>query len=150
LRENLIKKLAHIKLGERAYQLEKDHGRQRLVERLIRKTQDGTLGQATGNEEPDIAKDDMSVLVGDTKNITHHHYPPPAPSVPVQPEPAKDSVSTMGKWALAGWLLAAVLGGGTLAAFMMRGNSTTQSPAASSDDSNAKYGLKLYKNGGKE
>jgi hypothetical protein len=149
LRENLIKKAAYLKLGERAYQLEKDQGRQRLVERLVRKTQDGTLGKATDDKEPDIAKDDMSVQVGDTENVTHHHHyapPEPAQQEPAKPEPTKDSTSAMGKWALAGGLLAAGLGGGALATAMMRGNDTTP-PAVSLDDSNTRYGLKLYQNG---
>jgi hypothetical protein len=135
LRENVLKKWAYLKLGERGFQLAKDQSRQSLVERLVKKSQDGTIGQKDGdNPSGPMSDEDMAVSVGDQFE-THHHYPPPQ-----QPAKEKDDGSALSKWALAAGLLATGLGGGALAMSMLKGDN----PPAVSDDTNTKYGLKLY------
>jgi hypothetical protein len=52
--------------------------RGRLVERLVKKTQDGTIGQP-GPDKPQEA--DMGVRVG-SDDVTHNHYEVAAPAAP--------------------------------------------------------------------
>ena len=54
------------KLADNALQIAKDARRQQVVERLIRKTQDGTLGSETADWSLD---DDMGVQVGDNMTV---------------------------------------------------------------------------------
>lgn len=138
LRENVLKKLAYIKLGERGYQMVKDQGRQRLVERLVKKTQDGTLGKVTEEDKLSNATDgeDMSFKLGDSFE-THHHYT----QQQQQPAATSNGNSSLAKWALAAGLLASGLGGGALAASLLK--SPPSSPPASAD-SDTRYGLKVY------
>lgn len=63
-----------VKIADQALQVAKDQNRQQIVSRLIRKTQDGTLGKQTV-EPGDEEGADMGVHVGDVI----HQPPPPSP-----------------------------------------------------------------------
>ena len=70
-KEKIVRGWMGTRLAHEALQVQKDARRQTIVERLIRKTQDGTLGQKDAHAEVEP----MGVHVGD---ITNHHYPPAA------------------------------------------------------------------------
>ena len=124
LRENLMRKWAGLKLADYGLQLEKDGRRQQIVERLIRKTQDGTLGRPTNEPWPD---EEMAVSVGDTTN--HHYHTPPRGN-------------SLGKLAIAAGLLAT----GVAVPFVLNALRDPP-PAVSTDDrpdSDTQYGLRLF------
>ena len=135
LRENLIKKWGRLKLGDYALQVEKDGRRQQIVERLIRKTQDGTLGKPTTEADDNAAwpESDMAINLGDTTTNVYH-----------QPPQASDGNRgrAFGKAALLVGLLAAGLGGGALAATLL-GGKETPARAVTDTDTNTQYGLRL-------
>jgi len=84
--EKLKKNWANTRLAHEGLALERMQRQGALVERLVRKTQDGTLGQST--DEPEDEVDEMGVAIG---NEIHYHYGPsesPAPS-PQAPTPSK-------------------------------------------------------------
>ena len=67
--EKLKKNWAGVRLGHEAVMLEKIQQEAALTRRLVRKTQDGTLGKAS--DEPEDAEADMGVAIG---NEVHYHY----------------------------------------------------------------------------
>jgi len=76
-REQLAKRWWELKLADFGMQIEKDGRRQLIIERLIKKTQDGTLGKITEESMDAILKDDpMGVHIGDHQHV---YLPPQIP-----------------------------------------------------------------------
>lgn len=121
------------KVADYALQIDKDDRRQRILERLAKKTQDGTLGEATA--EPSDAGDDMGVAVGN--EIHHHHQQPKA-------EPA----STVAKTLATAGLAAAGLGAGISAPILAYNLTRPDKPAQADTafvDTDTQYGLRVYR-----
>jgi hypothetical protein len=113
-KEKIARQWWGLKMLDTEVQIAKDQSRQKLVERLVRKTQDGTLGQLDDGEGEDKEDDDemaTSFQVGDN-NTHHHHHPAPAPApepkLPGEPSPPKNGLlkKTL-LWMLTGGALAA-------------------------------------------
>lgn len=64
-----------LKEADKAMQVAKDQRRQLVLERLMKKQQDGTIGKPTNEPWPDW--EDMNVANDTTTNNVHHHYPSP-------------------------------------------------------------------------
>lgn len=112
------------KIADDALQVEKDRRRQLIVERLIKKTQDGTLGKHTDDPFPD---DDMAVNVG---HQYHWHN--------------QRSGAGLGKL-LGGLAIAAGLVGGPLATYLLMKASELPQVVAPSEDTVTDYQLRLGK-----
>ncbi|MHC4180494.1 MAG: hypothetical protein ACYSWU_23575 [Planctomycetota bacterium] len=95
-RERLKKNWINTRLAHEAAVLEKLQAEGAMVRRLVRKTQDGTLGQATSEPED---TGDMGVEVGN--ETTHNHY---------YAKPA--ATSSLAKAAMAAALLGSGVGAG--------------------------------------
>ena len=99
------------RLAWECQQVEKDQRRQAIVERLMRKTQDGTLGRPEPQPEE---IEPMGVHIGDA-NVSHYH-PAPTPTVEA-PKPVAELAAAAGStWLKRGLLAAALLGSGGLGA----------------------------------
>ncbi|MFH1184690.1 MAG: hypothetical protein V1755_06580 [Chloroflexota bacterium] len=87
-RGELKQNWANVRLAHEAMMLDKLQHDGRLIRRLARKTQDGTLGQATAEPE-DAEGDEMGVSIG---NTIYYGQPNPVPTTspppPVTPAPA--------------------------------------------------------------
>jgi len=69
-REHLAKRWWECKLADFGLQIEKDGRRQLMVERLVKKIQDGTLGKVTEESMDVVLKDDpMGVHIGDHQHV---------------------------------------------------------------------------------
>jgi len=100
-----------MRLAWECQQVEKDQRRQAIVERLMRKTQDGTLGRPEPQPEE---IEPMGVHIGDA-NVSHYH-PAPTPTVEA-PKPVAELAAAAGStWLKRGLLAAALLGSGGLGA----------------------------------
>jgi hypothetical protein len=110
-----------IKLGHQAAALDGIAKQGRLVRRLVRKTQDGTLGQATSEPEDLPEDDDMGVRVGDEINY-HLHQP--------QSAPASGGLASAARTALLVGLGAAAGAGPLVAWNALRPAATPPTPAA--------------------
>lgn len=114
----------------------------RLVRRLVRKTQDGTVGSAT--EEPeDTGEEDMNVNVGDTY-ITNTQ-PAPAGGVNTQPSGAASGLGRIAGPLLLTGLLGTGLGGvgaGLLMNYLMSRPPAT-APVEPGTDADTNYNLLL-------
>ena len=95
-RENIAKKWMQLKIAERAEGLSGIMRQRDSVHRLVRKQQDGTLGQPDTGSEHMPEDDDTSVQVGDP---TYNHYHGATPG----PLPSRGRLSDLA--------LAAILGG---------------------------------------
>ncbi|WP_436716577.1 hypothetical protein U8335_03955 [Roseiconus lacunae] len=139
------------KVADNMLQIDKDDRRQRLTERLIKKTQDGTLGKPT--TEP-MDGDDMGVSVG---NEINYHYSQPAAQP--APAPAASPATSIAKTVAAAGLALAGLGTGTalpIAAYNLtkpaadavveRIETPRPDPApAPTIDTDTRYGLQIYR-----
>ena len=109
-REQLHKQWWQVKVADQALQVEKDRRRQLFNERLIKKTQDGTLSCPT--DEPgidDALRDDpMGIKIGDT-----YMLPTPAPRAIAIPIPPPVSGLTIAD-RLFPWLIAGAIGAGAM------------------------------------
>lgn len=130
-KERLAELWYQTKLANDALQIDKDSRRQRSVERLVKKTQDGTLGQATAEPMDD---DDDTVSVG---NEIHHHHPAPPTPLPPKPSVAK-SLAAAG-------LAAAGLGIGAAAPIAVWNLTKDATEVIEGDDTDTKYGLKIFR-----
>ena len=82
-REQLAKRWWELKVADFGMQIEKDGRRQLLIERLIKKTQDGTLGVSTNESMDNVLKDDpMGVHIGDHQHV---YLPPQIPEAKGKP-----------------------------------------------------------------
>jgi hypothetical protein len=133
------------KLADNGLQIEKDGRRQAVLERLIRKTQDGTLGTSTNEPMDKALEEDMSVSVGNETYI-HHEAPPPAPV------PQESKLSGIAKVVAASGLAAAGLGSAAaipIAAWnLARPAQTTvvqEAPDFEDTDTDTKYNLRIFK-----
>lgn len=135
--DRLSKQSIGIRQAERLMGAQGLDRRGRLVERLVRKTQDGTLGTATGD---DPGGEDV-IQVGD------NHYT----VLPAEPHTGTSSSSLAGKM-LATAAAALLAGGGGVGAAMwaLSGPETTDPPAAVAPqtpgpnvDTDTKYRLRL-------
>jgi len=122
-----MRQWAGLKYADYGLQIEKDSRRQDLVERLIRKTQDGTLGQPTG--EP-LLGDDMGVTVGDT--ISNHYHQ------------ESRGIGLAGKIALSVALLAAGAGAGAVIPALLADKAETP-PTIETTDTDTRYGIRLFR-----
>lgn len=71
--ERLKRNWANVMLAQEAAGLDRAQRQAALVQRLVRKSQNGTLGTPTVEAE-DAEGDEMGVRIGDE----NHFYPPPA------------------------------------------------------------------------
>jgi len=79
-REKVAKNWINTRLAHEGMMLDKIQRQGALVRRLIRKTQNGTLGTATDEPEDAVEADDVGVMIG---NEIHNHYgQQPTPSAP--------------------------------------------------------------------
>lgn len=123
-----------MKLAHDAVQISKDVSRQKIVERLIKKTQDGTCGQKT--DEPMDDGEGDAVNVGNQYTIT---IPPEPPPPPVPPSPP-----SFAKTAGAAAALVAALGLGA-AAPIAAWNLSKPKQVESAEDTNTKYQVRIYR-----
>lgn len=120
--EQLAKHWWGRKIADEALQVEKDQQRQQMLQRLMKKQQDGTVGEATDDPGPE----DMAVSVGDQ----YHWHPPTAGS-------------GLGKL-LGGLALGASLVGGPLATYLLtRPETTPTSPTIVQGDRNTDTSMLL-------
>ena len=133
--ENWKAKLAELwyqtKLADTGVQIEKDLRRQKSIERLVKKTQDGTLGQATS--EP---MDEESETVNVGNEIHHHHGQPKTTS------PLVKGIATAG-------LAVAGLGAGVAAPIAAWNLTRKIAPAVTEqptmEDTDTKYGIRIFR-----
>ena len=154
--ENWKERLADLKyrmtLAHDGVQVEKDMRRHAVIERLIKKTQDGTLQQATDEPMDKTLDEDMAVRIGDESHIHYHNAPsnettttsPPTSQTKDQPKSSlAKTAATIG--------LATALGGVGLAAPIAAYNLTKPAPQNTTivedptTDTNTKYGLRIYR-----
>jgi len=142
--EKLKRNWANTRLAQEAVMLDQMQKQNGLVRRLVRKTQDGSLGTRT--EEPEDAEAageaEMGVMVG---NEIHYHYPSPATPEAVPEAAAKPAASSgLSKLATAGVLAAAIGGGGGLGALVAQlvRPADTAAPTAAVD-ADTQYDLRL-------
>ena len=139
-------------LAHDGVQVEKDMRRHAVVERLIKKTQDGTLQQATGEPMDKQLDEEMAVRIGDESHI-HYHNAPTNETNTTTPPPSQEKDQSKGSLAKTAATigLAAALGGAGLAAPIAAYNLTKpSSPSVTvvedpTVDTDTKYGLKIYK-----
>jgi hypothetical protein len=128
-RNRLQEQLVGLYEADKGLQLAKDRSRQQLVNRLVRKLQNGTMGQATLEPE-DEDVETMGVNVG---NTVHHHYTPP-PSKPA---------GVLPKLAMAAGLVAAGAGMGALPWVASMLKSSDSPPPAADTDTQYEIGLEV-------
>jgi hypothetical protein len=104
------------RLAHEAMTLEKLQRQSGLVDRLVRKTQDGTLGKPTGEPQEFAEAATMGVMIG---NEIHHHYEPGAPSKTAT-GPAADTPLWKKAAALAAIMAATGGGGAALSTYLMQ------------------------------
>lgn len=115
----LIKGSYGLKIAEDAQMVERNFRRWNIIDRLMLKTQDGTIGKP---DEPNMLKNKESesdaVHVGDVTN--HYHQP--------DPPPPKQEAASGGGWQ--NWILIALLLGilGVLSVQSIRGTQAKYSP----------------------
>ena len=105
-RDKLLKGWWGKKLADESLQVEAGRRRNLIVERLIKKTQDGTLGKLANDPWPE--ESDMRVASDDT--TIHYHLP----AEPAPPLPARSGIGTLAKVGLGGALLAGGVGLGAV------------------------------------
>ena len=146
---NWKEKLADLKyrmaLAHDGVQIEKDMRRQAVVERLIKKTQDGTLQNATTEPMDKQLEDEMAVRIGDESHVHYH-----TETKPVLSQPQPSATSSMAKTLAAAGLAAAGLGAGAalpIAAYQMFKQAPTNVivPTDTDTDTNTQYGLRVYR-----
>lgn len=136
------------KAADDAVQIEKDLRRQKSVERLVKKTQDGTLEQPTV-EPMDNDDYDDTVRVGHEYN-NHYHQAPAA-----QPQKPQGGMNGLARAALIAGALGATGGTAALgtaalgtAAYVLT-RPQPQSQVIQGKDTNTKYRLGIYREGDK-
>jgi len=139
--QQMIRRWVGLKMAHDSVQVAKDLRRQAIVERLIRKTQDGTLGTPT--DDWPLGNTDaggMGVQVGDT--IIHQHVS--------EQHRTAGALGTLGKAALAAALIgtgaALPLAAGALMQSFAARTQTTPAPAPSAPptaDHDTQYQLRL-------
>jgi len=150
LRNNLLKKWTYLKLADQAMGMDRTNRQARLVERLVRKAQDGTIGTPEQGAGPSGVEggEDM-VRVGDEN---HYHYPPapPAPPPTVATPPASGGLASFAAKAALVTAIAAGsgLGGAGLAAWMLsRPDSEKPATVESPSDVDNEYSLSISSGG---
>lgn len=136
-KEKLAQLWYETKVADLALQLDKDDRRQRSVERLIRKTQDGTLGEVSSQDDED---ESMGVSVGN-ETITNNYHQPQTPS-------KSSSVATA---LVAAGLTAAGIGVGAaapIAAWNLTRQQASPSEVIQDTDTDTKYGLQIFRDAG--
>lgn len=126
-----------------ALQIDKDMRRQAVVERLIKKTQDGTLMERTSEPMDKQLEEEMAVRIGDESHIHYHN----------ESKPISEQASGIGKTLAAAGLAAAGLGAGIaapIAAYNLTRHTTqivqpTQEFVDTDTDTDTKYGLRIYR-----
>lgn len=143
-KEKIAKNWYLTKVADNALQIEKDGRRQAAIERLIKKTQDGSLGKPT-DEPMDEELGEMAVNVG---NETYVHNAAP----PVAPAPPESKLAGAAKVLAATGLAAAGLGTAAalpIAAYgLMKPDAapvTVEVPRQEDRDTNTKYNLRIYR-----
>ena len=97
-----------ILIADQAAAIERINREGSLVQRLVKKTQDGTLGKASSEPMDTGLEEEMAVTVGDT--INHHHYPTPEPVAVAAPAPTPAPTTNLTPWlALLSLLMVALL-----------------------------------------
>lgn len=142
---NWKEKLADLKyrtaIAHDALQIDKDMRRQAVVERLIKKTQDGTLMEKTSEPMDKQLEEEMAVRIGDESHIHYHN----------ESKPSSDQASGIGKTLAAAGLAVAGLGAGIaapIAAYnLTRPTTAVVQPASPvvDTDTDTKYGLRIYR-----
>lgn len=134
-----------LKLADFGVQIDKDMRRHAMVERLVKKTQDGTLQQVTAEPMDKTLDEQMGVRIGD-----EIHYHNTQATKPVKSEQQTQG-SSLGKTLAAAGLAAAGLGAGValpIAAWNMTRPDTQvvveQNPGIDTD-TDTQYGLKIYR-----
>lgn len=143
-REKVKRNWINMRLGHEAMMMDKLQKQGALVERLVRKAQDGSLGTST--DEPEEA-DSMGVMVG---NEIHNHYGPEPTEASPSVSPGADTdvgLAEVPAWKKAAALAAIVAGmGGTagLASYLTsRGQDTP--PAVTQPPDVPGYGVVVEK-----
>jgi hypothetical protein len=121
---DLIPNWINVRQAHEALQVAKDARRAQIVNRLVLKTQDGTVG--CPGDYP-IEDEDVGVQIGD--NVVHHHH-----------TPTKSRMGTLGKLATVGALMAGT--GGLGAAIPIVASLLSQQGTAMTD-TDTQYELKL-------
>jgi len=105
--DKLMRQFYEVLLAGKAQMLARSERQQGLLNRLARKTMDGTLGQP--NEADDAGADDMQLRIGD-ETINYYGSPPEAPANTPTATKATGWASVLKQAALGAALVAA--GGG--------------------------------------
>ena len=145
-KEKLADQHWKLKLADFGVQIDKDMRRQAMVERLIKKTQDGTLDQETNEPMDKKLEDEMGVRIGDEIHYHNETTPPPTKNEARPPNPPT-APSLAKKAAAIG--LATALGGAGLAAPIAAWNLTRQPDQTTviegGNDTDTRYGLRIYR-----
>jgi len=137
-KENLADLKYKMALAHDAVQIDKDMRRQAVVERLIKKTQDGTLMQQTDEPMDKQIEEEMAVRIGDESHIHYHNEQK-------EPQQVPQASSGLGK-ALATAGLAAIGVGGAASLPILAWNLSRQDQQAVVDtDTDTQYGLRIYR-----
>jgi hypothetical protein len=136
LKEELREKVydrADLRNANEAVALQDMMNNRRLISRLVRKHQDGTLGKPTPEVDAavDAAEADMGIRIGDE---VHNHYPSPPPQPKPEPEPKPQEAKKPLHPLAAAALGAAAMG--SVAAILFALN--RQEPAKPTDDAATK------------
>lgn len=128
--DKLVEVAGQMRLANDASMMEKDLRQRQLVERLVKKTQDGTIGTPT-SELVDGELGEMAVSVGNEV----HNYPAP-------------KSGGLAKTIAAVGLAAAGLGTGAavpIAAMQWMKNDSPQTTIKAIGDGDTRYGLRIFK-----
>ena len=142
-KEKLARDWYRVKLADQALQVDKDMRRQAIIERLIKKTQEGTLQTPTAEPMDNQFDEPMAVRIGDESHIHYHNEKSVTEAAP------KDKPSSIGKTLAGIGLAAAGLGTGAalpIAAYqLLRPDTNVIVPPSVDTDTDTRYKLRVFR-----